>query len=208
MVSQSRTGEPVLRGLEFGLNEWLVDEQYKRYLEDPGSVDQTWRDFFAVPASAIGRQARHGTTTAHDSAGEAAVKAVRVAALIDAYRVRGHLVADTDPLTTAHMVTHPELDITAFGLRDEDLDTEFAVDGFAGRDSMTLHHVLDALRESYCRSVGVEYMHIQASQERRWIQQRVESPRPRPDRAEQLQVLYRLGAAEAFETFLQTKYVG
>ncbi|MFF3559329.1 multifunctional oxoglutarate decarboxylase/oxoglutarate dehydrogenase thiamine pyrophosphate-binding subunit/dihydrolipoyllysine-residue succinyltransferase subunit [Streptomyces sp. NPDC002574] len=208
MVSQSHAGEPVLRRLEFGLNEWLVDEQYKRYLEDPGSVDQTWRDFFAVPASAIGRQARHGTTPAQDGAGDAALKAVRVAALIDAYRVRGHLVADTDPLAAEPAVAHSELDITAFGLGDEDLDREFVVDGFAGRDSMTLRQVVDALRDAYCRTVGAEYMHIRAFEERRWIQQRVESPQPRPDRAEQLQILYRLGAAEAFETFLQTKYVG
>ncbi|MFD3452005.1 multifunctional oxoglutarate decarboxylase/oxoglutarate dehydrogenase thiamine pyrophosphate-binding subunit/dihydrolipoyllysine-residue succinyltransferase subunit [Streptomyces sp. NPDC058691] len=208
MVSRSRAGEPVLHGLEFGLNEWLVDEQYKRYLEDPGSVDQTWRDFFAVPATAIGHQPRPGTTAAHDSAAEAAVKAVRVAALIDAYRVRGHLVADTDPLTPAGTVAHPELDITAFGLREEDLRTEFVVDGFAGRSTMALGDVLDVLRKSYCRTVGTEYMHIQTSRERRWIQERVESPQPRPDRGEQLQILYRLGAAEAFETFLQTKYVG
>ncbi|MEU6341733.1 multifunctional oxoglutarate decarboxylase/oxoglutarate dehydrogenase thiamine pyrophosphate-binding subunit/dihydrolipoyllysine-residue succinyltransferase subunit [Streptomyces sp. NPDC046977] len=209
MVSQSHAGEPALRGLEFGLNEWLVDEQYKRYLEDPASVDRTWRDFFSVPAAAIGRQERHAaTTTVPDSAGDAALKAVRVAALIDAYRVRGHLVADTDPLSAEPTDVHPELDIAAFGLGHEDLEREFVVDGFAGRDSMTLRQVLDVLRESYCRSVGAEYMHIEAAEERRWIQRRAESPQPVPDRAEQLQILYRLGAAEAFETFLQTKYVG
>ncbi|MET7860408.1 multifunctional oxoglutarate decarboxylase/oxoglutarate dehydrogenase thiamine pyrophosphate-binding subunit/dihydrolipoyllysine-residue succinyltransferase subunit [Streptomyces sp. NPDC005318] len=198
----------MLYGLEFGLNEWLVDEQHERYLHDPGSVDQTWRDFFTSPTPVAGRQARNGTTTVHESAEHAAIKAVRVAALIHAYRVRGHLVADTDPLTTERGVAHPELDITAFGLRDDDLEREFVVDGFTGQTTMTLHSVLNALQESYCRTVGTEYMHIQTSQERRWIQQRIESPQARPDRAEQLQILYRLGAAEAFETFLQTKYVG
>lgn len=198
MASQSR----------FGINEWLVDEQYERYLNDPGSVDPTWREFFASSVPVIGRQARNGSTTVHDSTDESAVKAVRVAALIEAYRVRGHLVADTDPLTTGQVVAHPELDITAFGLRDDDLQREFVVDGFSGQATMTLRDVLDSLQEFYCRSVGTEYMHIQSSQERRWVQQRIESPQPRPDVAEQLQILYRLGAAEAFETFLQTKYVG
>jgi 2-oxoglutarate dehydrogenase E1 component len=205
VASQSRAGEPVLNGLEFGINEWLVDEQYERYLHDPDSVDQTWKEFFATPVSLPGQQAHNGTTTAPD---EAAIKAVRVAALIDAYRVRGHLMADTNPLTAGRVVAHPELDITAFGLRDDDLHREFVVDGFAGQATMPLRNVLNALQESYCSTVGTDYMHIQSSQERRWVQQRTESAQPRPDVAEQLQILYRLGAAEAFETFLQTKYVG
>lgn len=200
MASQSRAGQPVPYGLEFGLNEWFVDEQYERYLHDPGSVDRTWRDLFA---------SRDGAATVSDNAGEAAVKAVRVAALIHAYRVRGHLMADTDPLTAAEQGgAHPELDITAFGLGDEDLGRTFVVDGFAGQVTMTLRDVLQVLRESYCRTVGTQYMHIQSAEERRWVQQRIESPHPRPDRAEQLQILYRLGAAEAFETFLHVKYVG
>lgn len=211
MASQSRAGQPALHGLEFGINEWLVDEQYERYLHDPGSVDRTWRELFASPIPAPRRETRNGATTAQESADDAddaAVKAVRVAALIEAYRVRGHLVADTDPLAAARVAAHPELELTAFGLRDDDLQREFVVDGFSGRATMTLRDVLKALQESYCRTVGTEYMHIQSSQERRWIQQRIESPQPPPDVAEQLQILYRLGAAEAFETFLQTKYVG
>ncbi|WP_455907996.1 multifunctional oxoglutarate decarboxylase/oxoglutarate dehydrogenase thiamine pyrophosphate-binding subunit/dihydrolipoyllysine-residue succinyltransferase subunit [Streptomyces mirabilis] len=208
MASQSRAGQPALHGLEFGINEWLVDEQYERYLHDPGSVDRTWRELFASPIPAPRRETRNGATTAQESADDAAVKAVRVAALIEAYRVRGHLVADTDPLTAARAAAHPELELTAFGLREDDLQREFVVDGFSGQATMTLRDVLKALQESYCRTVGTEYMHIQSSQERRWIQQRIESPQPSPDVAEQLQILYRLGAAEAFETFLQTKYVG
>lgn len=214
MASQSRAGQPLLHGLEFGINEWLVDEQYERYLNDPGSVDRTWREFFASLIPVARREARIGATNAQESresqqrTDEAAVKAVRVAALIDAYRVRGHLVADTDPLTAGRVAAHPELDLPAFGLRDDDLQREFVVDGFAGQVAMTLRDVLNTLQESYCRSVGTEYMHIQSFQERRWVQERIESPQPRSDIAEQLQILYRLGAAEAFETFLQTKYVG
>ncbi|MGW1727639.1 multifunctional oxoglutarate decarboxylase/oxoglutarate dehydrogenase thiamine pyrophosphate-binding subunit/dihydrolipoyllysine-residue succinyltransferase subunit [Streptomyces sp. NPDC002306] len=208
MASQSHAGDPTARGLEFGLNEWLVDEQYERYLHDPDSVDETWRDFFATPVPVPAQLPRNGTATARDGADESAVKAVRVAALIQAYRTRGHLMSDMDPLRMKPAAPHPDLDLTAFGLRNDDLDTEFVVDGFAGRNTMTLRTVLDLLQDAYCRTIGTEYMHIQASQERRWIQRRIESPRPRPDCGEQLQILYRLGAAESFETFLQTKYVG
>ncbi|MER8161572.1 multifunctional oxoglutarate decarboxylase/oxoglutarate dehydrogenase thiamine pyrophosphate-binding subunit/dihydrolipoyllysine-residue succinyltransferase subunit [Streptomyces sp. NPDC094472] len=208
VASQSRAGHPALYGLEFGLNEWLVDEQYERYLRDPGSVDQAWRGLFASSAPGTDQPERNDVTTEGDDTGGAAVKAVRVAALIHAYRVRGHLMADTDPLAAARGSAHPELDIMAFGLGDEDLNRTFVVDDFAGQVTMTLRDVLQILRESYCRSVGTQYMHIQSSEERRWVQQRIESPHPRADRAEQLQILYRLGAAEAFETFLHTKYVG
>ncbi|MFJ9346678.1 multifunctional oxoglutarate decarboxylase/oxoglutarate dehydrogenase thiamine pyrophosphate-binding subunit/dihydrolipoyllysine-residue succinyltransferase subunit [Streptomyces sp. NPDC101237] len=208
MESRSRAGQPSSNGLEFGLNEWVVDEQYERYLRDPGSVDRAWRDLFAAPGRAAGTPVREATATADGRAEEAAVKAVRVAALVHAYRVRGHLMADTDPLTDERGATPPELDLKEFGLGEEDLDRTFVVDGFAGRAAMTLRDVLEVLRASYCRTVGVQYMHIQSSEERRWVQRRIESPREAPDRAEQLQILYRLGAAEAFERFLHTKYVG
>ncbi len=139
---------------------------------------------------------------------EAALKAVQVAALIHAYRVRGHLAAATDPLASRPVPAHPELDIAAFGLHDADRAERVVVDGFAGSATMAVQDVLDALQEFYCGTAGFEYMHIQESRERRWIQQRIEGPQSRLDRAEQLQILYRLGAAEAFEAFLQTKYVG
>ncbi|MEU5310480.1 multifunctional oxoglutarate decarboxylase/oxoglutarate dehydrogenase thiamine pyrophosphate-binding subunit/dihydrolipoyllysine-residue succinyltransferase subunit [Streptomyces sp. NPDC021562] len=209
MASQSDTARAVSQGLDFGLNEWVVDEQRQRYLHDPASVDQTWRDFFTIAASSVTVPFPNPPAGPGNQDSEAAArKAVRVAALIHAYRVRGHLMADTDPLTSRAAAAHPELDIAAFGLRDADRAENFVVDGFAGHAAMTLDDVLGALREFYCRTAGYEYMHIQDSRERRWIQQRVESPQRRPDRAEQLRILYRLGAAEAFETFLQTKYVG
>ncbi|MGW7242742.1 multifunctional oxoglutarate decarboxylase/oxoglutarate dehydrogenase thiamine pyrophosphate-binding subunit/dihydrolipoyllysine-residue succinyltransferase subunit [Streptomyces sp. NPDC054804] len=205
---RSRAGQPVSNGLEFGLNEWVVDEQYERYLRDPDSVDRAWRDLFALPGPATDGRAPENTVTENGRAEETAVKAVRVAALIHAYRVRGHLMADTNPLANQQGVTPPELDVKTFGLGEEDLARTFVVDDFAGRDTMTLRDVLAVLRESYCRTVGVQYMHIQSSEERCWVQRRIESPQRPPDRAEQLQILYRLGAAEAFERFLHTKYVG
>ncbi|MER6279256.1 multifunctional oxoglutarate decarboxylase/oxoglutarate dehydrogenase thiamine pyrophosphate-binding subunit/dihydrolipoyllysine-residue succinyltransferase subunit [Streptomyces sp900105245] len=232
MAPQSDTTQAVAHRREFGLNEWVVDEQRQRYLDDPGSVDRAWRDFFATttsPAAAAFPNPRTGprTPVSPDASATSpigpgrtgadpgprdddatALGAVRVAALIHAYRVRGHLTADTDPLTARAAAARPELDAAAFGLHDTDRTASFVVDGFAGRATMTLDEVLGALREFYCGTAGFEYMHLQDASERRWIQQRVESPRSGPDPAEQLRILHRLGAAEAFETFLQTKYVG
>jgi 2-oxoglutarate dehydrogenase E1 component len=135
------------------------------------------------------------------------VKQARVQELIHAYRVRGHLMADTDPLEFRQR-SHPDLDVVTHGLTLWDLDREFATGGFGGKPMLPLRKILGVLRESYCRRIGIEYMHIGDPEERRWIQERVEVGSPKPSREEQLQILRRLNAAEAFETFLQTKYVG
>jgi 2-oxoglutarate decarboxylase len=134
-------------------------------------------------------------------------KTARVLELIHAYRVRGHLMADTDPLEF-HIRKHPDLDVLQHDLTLWDLDRRFAVGGFAGKQKMKLREVLGVLRDSYCRRIGVEYMHIQDPEERRWIQERVERKYEKPGPEEQKHILGRLNAAEAFETFLQTKYVG
>ncbi|MET7746997.1 multifunctional oxoglutarate decarboxylase/oxoglutarate dehydrogenase thiamine pyrophosphate-binding subunit/dihydrolipoyllysine-residue succinyltransferase subunit [Micromonospora sp. NPDC005367] len=134
-------------------------------------------------------------------------KTARVHELIHAYRVRGHLMADTDPLEFT-IRKHPDLDVLQHGLTLWDLDRTFPVNGFAGQQRMTLRQILGVLRDSYCRRVGIEYMHIQDPEERRWIQERIERKYEKPSRDEQKHVLNRLNAAEAFETFLQTKYVG
>ncbi|MFE3996745.1 multifunctional oxoglutarate decarboxylase/oxoglutarate dehydrogenase thiamine pyrophosphate-binding subunit/dihydrolipoyllysine-residue succinyltransferase subunit [Streptomyces goshikiensis] len=134
-------------------------------------------------------------------------KAARVFELIHSYRVRGHVMADTDPLEYKQR-KHPDLDITEHGLTLWDLEREFAVGGFSGKSMMKLRDILGVLRDSYCRTTGVEFMHIQDPKQRRWIQDRIERPHSKPEREEQLRILRRLNAAEAFETFLQTKYVG
>ncbi len=134
-------------------------------------------------------------------------KAARVFELIHSYRVRGHLMADTDPLEYRQR-KHPDLDVTEHGLTLWDLEREFAVGGFAGKSLMRLRDILGVLRDSYCRTVGIEFMHIQDPKQRKWIQDRVERGHSKPEREEQLRILRRLNAAEAFETFLQTKYVG
>ncbi|PZH14733.1 multifunctional oxoglutarate decarboxylase/oxoglutarate dehydrogenase thiamine pyrophosphate-binding subunit/dihydrolipoyllysine-residue succinyltransferase subunit, partial [Streptomyces sp. NTH33] len=134
-------------------------------------------------------------------------KAARVFELIHSYRVRGHVMADTDPLEYQQR-KHPDLDITEHGLTLWDLERDFAVGGFAGKTLMKLRDILGVLRDSYCRTVGIEFMHIQDPKQRKWIQDRVERPHVKLERDEQLRILRRLNAAEAFETFLQTKYVG
>ncbi|MFK4068673.1 multifunctional oxoglutarate decarboxylase/oxoglutarate dehydrogenase thiamine pyrophosphate-binding subunit/dihydrolipoyllysine-residue succinyltransferase subunit [Streptomyces sp. NPDC029674] len=135
-------------------------------------------------------------------------KAARVFELIHSYRVRGHVMADTDPLEYKQR-KHPDLDITEHGLTLWDLEREFAVGGFAGKSMMKLRDVLGVLRDSYCRTTGVEFMHIQDPKQRRWLQDRIERTHAtKPEREEQLRILRRLNSAEAFETFLQTKYVG
>jgi len=134
-------------------------------------------------------------------------KTARVIELIHAYRVRGHLMADTDPLEFK-IRKHPDLDVLQHGLTLWDLDRTFPVGGFAGKEKMKLRDILGVLRDSYCRRVGVEYMHIQDPEERRWIQERVERKYEKPSPEQQKHILARLNAAEAFETFLHTKYVG
>ncbi|HEX5188077.1 MAG TPA: multifunctional oxoglutarate decarboxylase/oxoglutarate dehydrogenase thiamine pyrophosphate-binding subunit/dihydrolipoyllysine-residue succinyltransferase subunit [Streptosporangiaceae bacterium] len=134
-------------------------------------------------------------------------KAARVHELIHAYRVRGHLLADTDPLQYTQR-KHPDLDIIQHGLTLWDLEREFATGGFGGKPRMLLREILGVLRDAYCRTIGLEYMHIQNPAERAWLQDRVERPHRNPDHDEQMRVLSRLNVAEAFEMFLQTKYVG
>ncbi|MDN5795555.1 MAG: multifunctional oxoglutarate decarboxylase/oxoglutarate dehydrogenase thiamine pyrophosphate-binding subunit/dihydrolipoyllysine-residue succinyltransferase subunit, partial [Intrasporangium sp.] len=134
-------------------------------------------------------------------------KVARVQELIHAYRVRGHLMADTDPLEYKQR-QHPDLDVTTHGLTLWDLDRTFATGGFGGAPFLKLRKILGILRDSYCRTVGIEYMHIQDPEQRRWIQDQVEVPYKKVTSDEQMRILRRLNAAEAFETFLQTKFVG
>ncbi|HLS48676.1 MAG TPA: multifunctional oxoglutarate decarboxylase/oxoglutarate dehydrogenase thiamine pyrophosphate-binding subunit/dihydrolipoyllysine-residue succinyltransferase subunit [Actinomycetaceae bacterium] len=134
-------------------------------------------------------------------------KPARIAEVINAYRTNGHLMADVDPLAYRQR-RHPDLDITTHGLTLWDLDRTFPTGGFAGTTRLPLRDILGILRDSYCRTVGVEYMHIQDPAEREWLQGRIETPYEKLSVEEHLHILRKLGQAEAFETFLQTKYVG
>ncbi|MBI3257177.1 MAG: multifunctional oxoglutarate decarboxylase/oxoglutarate dehydrogenase thiamine pyrophosphate-binding subunit/dihydrolipoyllysine-residue succinyltransferase subunit, partial [Actinobacteria bacterium] len=135
-------------------------------------------------------------------------KQMQLNALVNMYRVRGHLIADLDPLRWREPHTHPELDPATYGFTLWDLDREFLSQGLAGRDRMPLGEVLHLLRDAYCRTVGVEYMHIQEPEQKQWVQERVEGVSVSIDIEGQRHILAKLNAAEALERFLATKYVG
>ncbi|MBF6672198.1 multifunctional oxoglutarate decarboxylase/oxoglutarate dehydrogenase thiamine pyrophosphate-binding subunit/dihydrolipoyllysine-residue succinyltransferase subunit [Glutamicibacter sp. FBE19] len=134
-------------------------------------------------------------------------KVARIQHLINSYRERGHLMADINPLEYVQR-KHPDLDINNYGLTLWDLDREWITGGLGGKDRALLRDILGTLRDAYCRTIGTEYMHLQNPEEREWFQSKLESRYAKPTREEQLRILSKLNSAEAFETFLQTKFVG
>jgi 2-oxoglutarate decarboxylase len=146
-----------------------------------------------------------------DHVREQSLKEARVIELINAYRVRGHLIADTDPLHALPLLYHPELDIETYGLTIWDLDRVFITDGLANRESATLREILDILQRAYCGKVGVEYRHIQSKEEKQWIREQIRrefvEPQPLPVEVKK-RLLWKLISAEQFERFLHTKYLG
>jgi 2-oxoglutarate dehydrogenase E1 component len=136
------------------------------------------------------------------------VKQARVQQLVNLFRVRGHLMANLDPLGTVAPALHPELDPLTHGITIFDLDRSFVVEGLGDDTELQLGHVLDTLRDAYCRTIGIEYMHIQDPEQKRWIQHHVEGVPGNLSPEEQHHVLERLNSAEAFERFLHTRYVG
>ncbi len=135
-------------------------------------------------------------------------KQMQVSTLVRVHRVRGHLIADLDPLHWKEPVLPPELDPATYGITIWDLEREFLTGGVAGSTKMKLDELLGVLRDAYCRTIGIEYMHIQDTAEQKWIQSKVEGITFTPTLDEKLRILERLNAAEAFEKFLATKYVG
>jgi 2-oxoglutarate dehydrogenase E1 component len=137
-----------------------------------------------------------------------AEKQAQILQLINMYRVRGHLIADLDPLRQDPPAIHPELDPLTYGLSMWDLEREFATGGFGGRPRMTLVEILGMLRDAYCRTSGIEYMHIQEPDQKLWIQQHGETRQVEMSKQERFRILEKLNAAEAFERFLHTKFLG
>lgn len=135
-------------------------------------------------------------------------KQMQIGTLIRAHRVRGHLIADLDPLRWKEPKMYDELDPATYGLTIWDLDRQFLVGGVGGKEKMTLGDLLHVLRDAYCRTIGIEFMHIQNTDEQRWIQEQAESVAFKLTPPEQMHLLERVNAAEAFERFLATKYVG
>jgi 2-oxoglutarate decarboxylase len=191
----------VIQGAESGL---FLQRVHHLLLGDDGFYDDVFRSS-GVPYEPV-RWRRDVNALDEEKSNQQ--KQIHVQTLINMYRVRGHLIADLDPLAVKEPHTHAELDPATYGLTIWDLDREFLTDGLAGRDVLRLGDILGLLRDAYCRTVGVEYMHIQEPDQKRWIQEHVEGVSTQLTPDEQRHILGRLNAAEAFERFLHTKYVG
>ena len=217
----------------FGGNAPYVEEMYENYLANPGSVTDNWREYFDalqnVPATdgssakdvphlpvinAFAERAKQGHTKVVVASGadsEMGRKRTSVQQLIAAYRNVGARWADLDPLKRAERDNIPELDPSFYGFTDADQEIVFNTSNtFFGKDTMSLRELLNALRETYCGTIGAEYMYATDQNQKRWWQQKLETIRSKPNlsREKKLHLLDRLTAAEGLERFLHTKYVG
>src|SRR3954468_6570860 len=217
----------------FGGNAPYVEEMYENYLANPGSVPDTWREYFDalqnVPAvdgsnakdvphlpvvNAFAERAKQGGTRVVVAAGadlELARKRTAAQQLIAAYRNVGARWADLNPLKRAGREHIPELEPSFYGFTDADQEAVFNTSNtFFGKDNMSLRDMLNALRETYCGSIGAEYMYISDQGHKRWWQQKLEAIRSKPQFSveKKKHILDRLTAAEGLERFLHTKYVG
>jgi len=187
-------------------NASLIEDYHQRWMDNPDSVDPTWRAFFQGFTLGSNGQA---PTSAPAGAVVDSVKQAGVYYLISAYRSIGHIQAHLDPLN-APPPPSPKLTLAQFRLGEADLDTVFDVGNFIGGGQMKLRDIVAALHQTYCGHVGVEYAHIQDTDCRRWLQERIESTRlqPRFTKPQKVRILRRVHKAELFEKFLHTKYVG
>lgn len=210
-----------------GANTEMLQLLHARYLDNPNSVDASWRAIFDAYPDDIQDVLRENAqaswtpkdpqtsspplTADSETVSEAHVKdAVRALMLIRAYRVRGHLEADLDPLKIDVRGNHPELDPRTYGFTDADMDRDIFLDGVLGLEKATLRTILDVLRKTYCHHMAVEFMHCQDPDHKSWIQERVESPCDEKNitNDDKLGALHELINAETFEIFLNTKYAG
>lgn len=186
-------------------NADLIDAQYRKWQANPDSVSRDWRAFFK------GFEIAHGQAPAADAVWdrEQVIKQSRVEALKYRYRDLGHLLACMDPLI-ACPTEHPLLSLESFGLTIDDLERKFFTRRFAETEQAPLKEIIHRLKETYCRSVGVEYMHLQDPQERRWLEDRMEPVRncPQFDAVEKIRIFKKLSQSTLFEEFLNKKYIG
>ncbi len=217
----------------FGGNAPYVEDLYERYLDNPGSVPDKWRAYFdqmqLVPAAdgspssrdvahapiveSFAQRAKSGAFQQKVAPTDLSVarKQVHVQSIIAAYRYLGNRWANLDPLQRQERPQIPELEPAFYDLTEADMDIVFSASNtYFGQENMTLREIITALRQTYCGSIGAEYMYISDPTQKRWIQQRLESVRSTPafSTAEKLRILERLTAAEGLERFLHTKYVG
>ena len=217
----------------FGGNAPYVEEMYEAYLDNPGSVPDTWRTYFDalqhVPATnggdardvphapvieSFAQRAKANAFGNKASSSDLAVarKQVHVQSLIAAYRFLGARWADLDPLQRTERPRIPELEPSFYDLTESDMDIAFSASNtyFSSAEQMTLRQIVQALRETYCGSIGAEIMHITDPTEKRWWQERLETIRSKPNFSteKKTHILDRLTAAEGLERYLHTKYVG
>jgi multifunctional 2-oxoglutarate metabolism enzyme len=194
----------VIQGAESGL---FLQTVHGLLLGEHGFYDHIF-DSLRVPYEPVRWRTDDNPRLAAQSPDGLAEKQIAVQKLINMYRVRGHLIANLNPLQHTFQPVHPELDPATYGLTIWDLDREFHTGGVAGHDRLALGDLLGLLRDAYCRTIGVEYMHIQEPDQKQWIQEQVEEHAYTPDADTQRHILEALNAAEAFERFLHTKYLG
>ncbi len=227
MMQQSRANSYL-----FGGNAPYVEELYEAYLDNPGSVPDNWRTYFdnlqnvaatdgserrdvahAPVVESFAQRAKANAFASKASSTDLAIarKQVHVQSLIAAHRFLGSRWADLDPLKRGERPKIPELEPAFYDLSESDMDIMFsAANTYFGGEQMTLREIMQALRETYCRTVGVETMHCTDPAEKRWWQERLEGMRSKPTlTAEQkIRILERLTAAEGLERYLHTKFVG
>ncbi|TMH58555.1 MAG: 2-oxoglutarate dehydrogenase E1 component [Betaproteobacteria bacterium] len=215
----------------FGANAPFIEELYEAYLDDPQSVPEQWREYFdklqRVPAGpgagsgerdvahapiveSFARRARAGAARPAPAVAGLDRKQLSVLQLISEYRFRGVLIADIDPLKRHERPRIAELEPAYYDLSEADMDTQFNTGTFVGPEQASLREIIKALQDTYCGTLGVEYMYLSSRAEKRWIQERLEPVRSKPSYSADTKrhILERLTAAEGLERFLHTRYVG
>ncbi|HUL56233.1 MAG TPA: 2-oxoglutarate dehydrogenase E1 component [Usitatibacter sp.] len=210
----------------YGSNAPYVEELYEAYLADPSSVEASWRAVFDgwqkdnpgrkdVPhsgvISAFEGLVRHAAPAAAPAEGAPDGKQLKVLQYIRAHRVMGSRYSQLDPLKRLERTPVPELELSFYGLADEDMDREFSPGSWQGmKGPMRLRDIVAAVKRTYCGTIGVEYMYISSTEEKRWIQRRFEGTLSTPslDHAQKRWILERITAAETLERYLHTRYVG
>src|SRR6266851_3603306 len=203
MTMTSTYDHRIIQGAESGA---FLARVHELLLGADDFYETIYRDLRIPYEPAIWGKDRHRLNATED---EKVAREAAVLQMINAYRVRGHLLADLDPLEY-EVKRHPELDPAFYGLTIWDLDREFICGGLCGKLTAKLRDILDTLRETYCGKIGPEYMHISETVQKKWLQDRMEPSRNHPplDLATKRRILMKLNDSESFEKFLHTKYVG
>jgi len=209
-AEDQHNGKDTNRPVQPAVNAWeadYIEAQYERWLADPNSVDASWREFFrgfdlGYRPSATAEGDRAATDIAHSKQG-------KVDRLIWRYRKLGHFAADLDPLGTQRPRPE-ELDPASLELSEQDMDERFDPGTLPLDNPSPLREIISLLEDTYCRHIGVEYMHIQDREQRRWLEKRMEPARNKPDvsQEQKMRILRELMEADAFENFLDTRYKG